>query len=427
MMNSTRRSMLAGGAGLAALGITGCGLSGSESTDQDAAEAVEGEVTGEITFQTWSLKNERFTPYFEDLVTAFQEANPGTTVKWIDQPGEGYADKLLSQANSESLPDVVNIPPDLAFPLARTGFLLDLGEADPELEDVYVTGGVSAYQYDALDVPGSYGYPWYLGTDMNFWNVEELTAFGYDEDNLPTSIEEVFEAARKVSEEGGASPVISSMPEIDKPAPDGKFAFNTPENIELVQKYADLFQAGGMPAEVLTSGYAGNATLFVQGKALWTTGTSSFADQLSTEAPTILQGTVATPRFGTPPLFTQGISVASKSANLPTALAFAKFATNTENQIAFVKIAQGFLPGTKDAAADTEAYAAESDIDLQDDAVEIAAESMKTAEVVTSVLWTEDMNVNLAQQLSQAMQGDITPQEALDQAVTYANDNVSTE
>lgn len=173
-MKATRRSVLGAGVGAVGLALTCCGLSGgSDSSQEDVVkEASEGKVEGSTSFQTWSLKNEKFTPYFEKLIEEFQKKNPKVKVKWMDQPGEGYQDKLLGQANSDALPDVVNVPPNFAYSLAKSGMLLDLSKADSELTKVYVDGGVEAYELPGIE--GNYGYPWYLGTDLSWWNISEL-------------------------------------------------------------------------------------------------------------------------------------------------------------------------------------------------------------------------------------------------------------
>lgn len=419
-MDTTRRSVLTAGAGLGALALAGCGISGS--SDSSSAPATGGKIEGTISFQSWSLKNEKFTPYFEKLVKDFQAANPGTTVKWMDQPGDGYQDKVLSQANSDALPDVINLPPDMAYPLAKGGFLLDLKKADPDLEKLYVDGGVKSYQFPKVD--GSFGYPWYLGTDMNWWNMTELKKHGVDESSLPTTLDELLELATKLKADGSTTPLVSSMPEIVVTSKDGKFDFATPENAAIVDKYAKLYKAGGMPPEVLNNDYAGNSNLFKQSKVLWTTSTSSFATELATDAPTLVESTVPTKRFGTPPLFTQGVSVSGKSKNTATALAFAKFLTNDANQIAFAKLAQGFLPGTKNASSDPSKFADTGDNALLKKGSEIASEEMKTAQDVTNVQWTEDMKTNLGQQLSRALRGEVSGKEALEAAQKYGNDNI---
>src|SRR5699024_10744360 len=114
---------------------------------------------------------------------------------------------------------------DLAYPLASTDFLLDLGAAVPELTSTYVPGAVKGYQFP--EVEGSFGLPWYLGTDMNWWNIGELSRYGVDASSLPTSMDEMFELARRVHEEGGEDPVLSNMPEFRITSENGEFTFNT--------------------------------------------------------------------------------------------------------------------------------------------------------------------------------------------------------
>lgn len=426
-MKATRRAVLGAGVGTVGVALTGCGVSGSGGSpeqDKAAKEAAEGKVEGEISFQTWSLKNEKFTPYFEALVKAFEKENPGVKVKWMDQPSEGYQDKLLGQANSNALPDVVNVPPNFAYSLAKSGMLLDLAKADKELASTYVEGGVKAYQLPGIE--GSYGYPWYLGTDLSWWNVAELKKFGVSEDALPENFDELYTLAMDAAKKGGSAPIISSMPEIVITSDDSnKFNFNTKENVDLLQKYIDLYKAKAMPVEVLNNDYAGNAQLFKQEKVLWTTATSSYPTELKTDNPGLIDKTVVTKRMGEPPLFVQGIAVSAKSKAPAAALAFAKFVTNTANQIEFVKLAQGFLPGTKEAAADPRKFAEKSDIELQNKAVALASESMKTAVDPTNVLWTDDMKTNMVQQMALSMRGDITAQQALDAAVKYGNDQLA--
>ncbi|WP_058235789.1 ABC transporter substrate-binding protein [Devriesea agamarum] len=418
-----RRHVLASGIGMAALGLAGCGLSGSGSGGSDSgSDAAKGEVKGEISFQTWSLKSEKFTPYFEKLVKDFEAKHPGTKVKWMDQPGDGYQDKILSQANSQTLPDVINLPPDLAYPLVKGNFLMDLKKADPSLESTYVSGAVTSYKLTEGD--GIYGFPWYLGTDMNWWNLEGLKPFGVDKNSLPTSMDEVFTLAEKIAKAGGKTPLISSMPVFTITMKDGKFDFNTDENVKLLERYAQLFQMGAMPPEVLNANFAGNSELYKQGKALWTTSTSSYADKLKTEAPTILSHTAVNPRFPFAPLFVQGLSVSGKSKNPATALAFAKFATNDENQIAFCKLAQGFLPGTVKASEDPSKFAEKSDNEVQNEAVKIASASLKDAKYITNPRWTNDMNTNLNQQMALALKGTQSAKVALDKAVEYGNKNL---
>src|SRR5689334_8052368 len=101
--------------GLAAVAVllaapTGCGLGGA---DPSGGADTKGEVKGKVTLQTWALKP-KFTEYVQSVIDGFVAKYPGTEVDWLDQPGDGYSDKVLSQAAGAGLPDVTNLPPDFA-------------------------------------------------------------------------------------------------------------------------------------------------------------------------------------------------------------------------------------------------------------------------------------------------------------------------
>lgn len=179
---ATRRSRVAllGGALAAVLATAACtgGGGGSSSPTQGASQApVSGSVTGEITLQTWAL-TPKFTDYLNGVITDFQSAHPGATVKLVDQPGDGYSEKVLTQAGSGTLPDVVNLPPDIAYPLAKNGLLQDVSASDSTLDATYVKGAVDAYRYKG--VTGVFGYPWYLNTDVDYWNKTMFSKCGLD-------------------------------------------------------------------------------------------------------------------------------------------------------------------------------------------------------------------------------------------------------
>ncbi len=413
----------------AALALTACTGGGAAPAPAQSSGGGSGKLSGTVKFQSWSLKNETFSPYFEKLFAEF-EKETGVKVEWLDQPGEGYQEKVLAQANSNSLPDVVNLPPDIAFPLAKAGVLLDVNAADPSLAATFVPGAWQAYSYPGLT--GTFGMPWYLGTDLSWWNGTELKKYGVDTDKLPTTNEELIELAKKVGTESkGKLPVLSSMPTIDLFSSSGvpvmndagDFVFNTPQAAAIVDQFRDAYKAGGVPPEALTGDFGGNADNFKAGKVAYTTATSTFATDLAKNAPTIAKGVIATPRIGDAPLFVQGVSVAANSANKDAALAFAKYLTNTANQVAFCKIAVGYMPGTVEGSADTASLSAGVKDELQLKAIGIVVESMKTARVLTPVQWTGAMKTYMDQQLALALKGEIGSQEALDKIVKYANTN----
>ncbi|MFJ4046126.1 ABC transporter substrate-binding protein [Microbacterium sp. NPDC089987] len=423
-----RTTLATGLAAVTALALAGCTGGAAPAGDAGPVDT-DGELSGTVQFQTWSLKNEKFTPYFEKLIAAFEDEHPDVTIDWIDQPGDGYQDKILSQANSNTLPDVLNLPPDVAFPLVKAGKLLDLDKAAPDLEDKYNEGAWDAYS--EFGVEGTYGLPWYLGSDESWWNMAQLGEYGLTEADLPTTTDAWLDLAKKVAADSdGKVKLVSSMPGVDTFVSadieimddDGAFVFNTPEAVEIVQKYADAYKAGAMPPESLTGSYGGNAEMYLQEKVAYSTGGSGFAGDLRTKAPTLLENTVATPRPGTPPLFVQGVNVAADSKNKPAALAFAEYVTNQENQVEFVKLAVGFAPGTAEGA-DAVVDSMGADLDpAQAQAMKVMFDAIPEAKA-TPFQWTGGMTDYLNQQMALAIRGDAPAKDTLDKIVKYANDN----
>lgn len=425
-----RRGLLAAlGVGGIAVGLGGCGLGGEQKPTTAASSVAPAELKGEITFQTWSLKNEKFSPYFEKLVKDFEAQHAGTKINWIDQPGDGYEEKVLQQANAGQLPDVINLPQGYSYQLAKANKMVDLKKADEKAIETYTDGGIEAYTFDGMD--GVFGYPWYLGTDLNWWNTKAFTDNGLDPKKLPTTLDELFDAAEKMaSASGGKMPLLSSPPALGdftsagiEVYKDGKFVFNDDKAVAILQRYVDLYKAKAMPPEVLSNDYLGNSALYIQGKVAWTTGSASFPVDLAKEAPAISQVTTNSKRIGVPPLFVQGISVSADSKNPALALAFAQFVTNNANQVEFVKLAQGFLPGTKEANANPESFTSAIKEPQKKAAAELLAEEMKEAKVGGPVQYSDAMSKYTGQQFTAAMRGDKSAKEALDAAVKYCNDN----
>ncbi|MDO4665516.1 MAG: extracellular solute-binding protein [Actinomycetaceae bacterium] len=404
--------------------LTACTGGGSGTS------ASKSEDGGTISFQTWSLKNEKFTPYFESLIKDFEKENPQIKVKWIDQPAEGYEDKVLQQAESGELPDVINLPPEYAYSLAKVGKLVDLKQESKVLGD-YVEGGVGAYTYS--DLKGSFGFPWYLGTELNYWNKDLLAKAGSSE--IPQTYPQLWDASEKIAAQG--VPTITALPtpkslsivltSAGKEAPfykDGKFVFNTADAVKVVERYAELYKKGAITPEAIQGAGAANNNVnnFNKGTATWTTAGPNYIDKdLAVNAPNLVPKVEVSSGFGTPPLFVQGISVSKDSKHVGAALKFAEFLTNTKNQIAFAKLAVGFYPGTKEANADPSKFAEKAVNPQQQQATELAAKQMDKAKQLGDPHFTEEMDKFGAQQIALAVKGEISAKEALDKTVEHAN------
>ncbi|WP_137990865.1 ABC transporter substrate-binding protein [Streptomyces vilmorinianum] len=411
-------------AAVAAVTLAGCGLGDPNGSD-DAGAAGGGEVRGRVALQTWALKP-KFTAYMEGVIDAFEKKHPGVRVEWLDQPGEGYSEKVLSQAAGGTLPDVVNLPPDFALPLVRQNMLLDVAGADPKLETDYVEGGTAAYRFAGHD--GTYGYPWYLNTDVNYWNSALLTRYGLDPKKPPATLDELIAAARTVKQKSGGSVYLMSRKPglmdfanagVKLMSEDGEsFTFNTPEAAAVLDTYRDAFKEGLLPQDVLTETYAGNTKLFTSGTAAWTTAGGNYITSLATDNPSLAPKVVSSPAMGTPPLYVQGLSVSRATKNRATALALARWVTNAENQAAFAHETSIF-PSTKASASDP--FFSESDGTNAGDAKVTAFASLAKATMLEPVQANDAIKTVINQQIALAMGGQAGSEEALDTAVARAN------
>ncbi|MED7951311.1 ABC transporter substrate-binding protein [Streptomyces sp. BE303] len=414
-------------AAVAATVLTGCGLSSDDRSDDTAAKvaAATGEVKGKVSLQTWALKP-KFTAYVQGVIDGFRQKYPGVEVEWLDQPGDGYSAKVLSQAAAGTLPDVVNLPPDFALPLARQSLLLDVAKADPKLAEEYVAGGVDAYRFAGQD--GTFGYPWYLNTDVNYWNSELLSRNGLDPKNLPGTLDELIAQARTMKEKSGGSTYLMSRKPglgdlvnagVKVMADDGRsFTFNTPEAAALLDKYRAAYKDGLLPNDVLTNTYAGNSKLFNAGTAAWTTGGGNFISSLATDNPTLAPKMLSSPAMGTPPLYVQGLSIPKSTKNPAAAVALARWVTSAENQARFAQLTSIF-PSTKASAGDP--FFSRSDGTNAGDAKVVAFTSLAKAKILQPVQVDDAMSTVINQQIALAISGDTSSKQALDTAVERCN------
>ncbi|OIH98985.1 MULTISPECIES: sugar ABC transporter substrate-binding protein [unclassified Curtobacterium] len=414
-----RATALLATAATTALVLTGCSSGGN------AADNGGGEISGTITLQTWAL-TPTYTDYLNGVIDDFEQAHPDAKVKLQDQPGDGYADKVLSQASSNSLPDVINLPPDIALPLAKRGFLQDVGKDDSKLASTYVAGAVDSYKYKGVD--GTFGYPWYLNTDVNYWNATMFDKCGLDADNPPKTTDELFEQAKTMHENCPTDYLMSRKPGLGDftlagvkvlNADGTKFTFaDSSEAADLIDRYKDAYQDGYMPSNVLNSDYLGNSTLFTQAKVAWTTGGATSLADFEKNNPSLKGKVTVSPALDTPPLYVQGLSVSSKSKHLATAEAFAKFMTNAKNQEAFAHQVNIF-PSTTSSQSDP--YFSKDDGTVNGEARVLANEALKSAKVINPVEANSAMTDFLDQQIALAMKGQVSPEQALQTAQTKMN------
>ncbi|MGC9543418.1 extracellular solute-binding protein [Streptomyces sp. UG1] len=434
-----------------ALTAAGCGLSGG-SDDGDATAggckvdkanvgsgALSGDVKGDITFQTTNLKKD-FGDYFNGVIAAFEKEHPDTKVKWIDDPGDAtFTQRLVADAQGCTLPDVVNINVNTAIALTKTGYLLNLDKKAPDAGKPFTESMWKSSTYAEADGTQVHSVlPWYSGGIVQTFNTDLMTKAGLDPAKPPTTVLGLFEDAEKVAKASDGKyfaflanpqhriPADWQQMDIKVLSEDGrKFTFaDDPKTVQWVEAMTRLYKAGAMPKDSLSS-TQDPANVYGQGKLVYGPTNPNFLRFIQQNNPTVYKKTGVAPftldalghTVGAP----QYIGVASTSKNAVTALAFARFLTNAENQLAWAKDPNVVIFPSTTASLDDPFFQSVKGTDPFAEARKIVASDRKTATADEIALTPGELNAIVAQ-IQLAMQGKKSAQDALDEAQSKANE-----
>ncbi|MCG7208879.1 ABC transporter substrate-binding protein [Streptomyces arenae] len=415
-----RRALVLATAALLALPLSACGSGEDGGGSSDAS----GRVQGDITFQTWNLRA-NFKSYFEGVIADFEKKYPDTHVKWIDQPAEGYADKISADAAGGTLPDVVNVSPDLVAPLAKAGLALDLDKAAAKYRSEYLDGAWASHRIPGMS--GTYAFPWYLNTGPLFYNKTLFKQAGLDPDQPPTTYDDLFtDALRMAKQSGGKVATLANVPTIEDFGRYGAelmdkqgagFAFNDAKGVELLTRYKELFDAKALDPQALTATPESTGKKFLTGAVAMNPGSALDLDNFKKQAPNLYKNIGITDQItstGHVNMYVMGVMVNTKTRHTPAAVAFAHFVTDAQNQMSFAKKVAIF-PSTAGSLDDP--YFTKEDGTDETRVRIAAAKSLKNAVNYTPVLFSDQMKTALRNEVAKALQGKESPKAALDNAV----------
>ncbi|TVP66202.1 MAG: sugar ABC transporter substrate-binding protein [Leptolyngbya sp. LCM1.Bin17] len=396
--------------------LVACGDGQPGPTTQDGRQ--------EIEFWTMQLQPD-FTDYFNDLIAEYEAEHPDRSVRWVDVPWGDMQSKILTAVAAGTAPDVVNLNPDFAAQLAGRNAWLPLDDYISDLDQqVYLP---NIWQANTLKGQ-SFGLPWYLTTNITFYNQDLLEAAGVEP---PTTFEELAQVARQVKEATGkyayfttfvpddAADVLQSFVQmgVDLVDEQGQAAFNTPAGQAVFQYWTDLYQQELLPREVLTQGHRRAIELFQGGEVALLSIGAEFFPTIETNAPDIAQVTRSAPQI-TGETDKKNVAVMNlvipAATDIPeAAVDFALFVTNDVNQLAFAQAAN-VLPSTAAALADDYFEADETAAEGIALARAISASQMNQAEVLIPAM--DDINLLqgiVYDNLQAAMLGQKTVEQAI--------------
>lgn len=400
------------------LALTAC------SSTTTSAPAEDGELTGSVTVWMYPvIKDEAIgKQYWADVESAFEKEHPGVDLTIELQPFDKRETGISAALAANSGPDIVMITPDQAATYLNVGGLLPVDEAIADERDAFYEGALKAATFeDEL-----YGVPLFQNVFTTAYNADIFEAAGLD---LPKTWDDVRDAAEVLAEQGISVMDYSGMTEQTLNlsfypflwqaggtvfSEDGAdIAFDSKEGVEALQFLVDLKEMGGLPADAATAGPKVEGSPIASGQVAMRPITflpevEQMRAALGEDAIVLgepLKGEEQV-TFGNPGLLS--LTSINKKENRAAAYEVLSFLTSLEQQEALNAAAANF-PTRTDAAAPGEG----PDYEALGAALEVAnpGEPSPVARQVMGVL---------APYIQSALNGDLSPEEALQKAADEA-------
>ena len=389
----------------------------------------------------WTLQlAPKFNDYFAALLKNWRALHPQRPVRWTDLPWGSVERKLLAAVFARTAPDVVNLNPPFAANLASKGGLTDLAPLLSEHDAQLYLPSV----WDACRDPdaGQIAIPWYLTVRLSLVNCQLLDQAGVSAP--PRLWDEVPAFARRIRERTGRYGLfITTVPDDSAEMLEAlvqmgvkllderrRAAFDSASGRRAFRFWTDLYQQGLLPREVVSQGQRRAIELFQSGDlALAATG-PEFLRSIQTNAPGVASVTEPHPPLtgadGTANVALMTLAVPAQSQFRQSALEFALFLTNAENQRRFATEAR-VLPSSLEALAQIRtALEQEQPTTAQDRQIRearlLSAQTLERARVlVPSLPGIKRLQKIIYTQLQRAMLGQVGCDQAVQRAAEEWN------
>ena len=338
-----RRFLEAAALTMALAGTAACG-GGNDGSGK-------GEGSGTLEFWTIALQP-TFTDYFNGLIKAYEEANPGVKVNWTDLPYDSIEEKLITASAGGTAPDVVNLNTEFALTMAGKKALADIAKlTTSEEQAVYIESlWDSAKLGDAV-----YAFPWYAAPNIMIYNKSLFEKAGLT--SQPTTYTEALQMAPTMKAATGAylfnPPTLFNLFSEEDVAilseDKTKATFATDTADKLLSSFKELTDKDDLP-KTDWGQWDTELKLFETGQLAIINSSSASVARIKDEAPDVYEQEAAAK--------------------------FAMFITGDDNQLSFAKEA-GIFPSTVKASQDP--YFTSDTSTIEGQASAMCAEASKTS------------------------------------------------
>ncbi|OZM76677.1 ABC transporter substrate-binding protein [Pseudonocardia sp. MH-G8] len=204
-----------------------------------------------LEFPSWQAADESFSPWWHELITAYETEHPGVDIDFYQVPFDSFVAQQTTRFAAGDPPDVVHLPASNAVQFAARGWLAPL---DEQLATTDVAQTWSPLQEQMRWGEHTYGLLLLGYGYALFYNEQLLADAGA---SVPTDPQQMLAAARAVSGLSddvfgfGATTVQNSDNYTEMSAfvvgnggawsqPDGRITTDDPEVLEGMRQYRDL-------------------------------------------------------------------------------------------------------------------------------------------------------------------------------------------
>lgn len=406
-------------------GLAACAPSGPSSVQ-----------SGDQVLEFWTMQLQpEFTDYFNERIDAYEAAHPEVEVRWVDVPWSAMESKILTAVSAGTAPDVVNLNPNFATQLAERNAWLELDTYVPDkVREQYLP---KIWQANRLG-DKSFGIPWYLTTPVTIYNKTLLQQAGLSQP--PQTYAELAQMAAVIKQKTGkyaffitvvpddSAELLESLVQMGVELVDGqgKAGFDTPQGRAAFQYWVDLYQKDLLPRSVLTQGHRHGIELYQAGEVAFLATGAEFLQTIQKNAPSIAQVSAIAPQVtgatGKRSVAVMNLVIPQGTDQRESALDFAQFITNAENQLSFAKAAN-VLPSAVEAIASYQKeLRAESSLSALEQGRLVGAQQLDKAEVLVPVVsGMQELQKILYDQLQAAMLEEKTVDRAIADAAQLWN------
>lgn len=391
-----------------------------------APTAAPTEAAAPVTLQYWHTHSDPETAKLEEVIAAFETANPGITVETTRFAYSDFKTALLTAISSGEVPDVARLDIAWVSEFADQGALVQLDGNMPGFEDIIqdtFPGPLSTNLWEGH----YYGLPLDTNTQVLLWNKDIFEAAGISAP--PATMEEFADIActvnRSASEtrygyaQGGTyfwapAPIFYAMggKVTDEGITTATGYVNGPESVAAFTMLKDLYDQGCMSPNLLGGGIAtdaghaeGTYAMIIDGPWMVDIYKNNYPDFEVNFAPipTGPQSTTSSVVGG------EDVVILEGSQNQDAAMKWAAFLLSPEAQKMMAEVGQ--MPTLVSLVGDP----------AMPSYFGVFQEQLKTAQArVPHPKWSDmDNAINNAYQ--RILKGEQTPQEALDQAAEEIN------